>query len=87
MTMKNPRWWFWRAVVVPSRSFAITEDTDSSSDTQISKFSCTNVQIHGACSYNPNTAMPSYQLLMICTRPLGRIDNVALKRWTLFTVE
>jgi hypothetical protein len=24
---------------------------------------------------------------MICTRPLGRIDNVALKRWALFTVE
>ena len=24
---------------------------------------------------------------IICTRPLGRIDNVALKRWALFTVE
>ena len=24
---------------------------------------------------------------IICTRPLGRIDNVALKRWPLFTVE
>ena len=24
---------------------------------------------------------------IICTRPLGRIDNVALKRWALLTVE
>jgi hypothetical protein len=24
---------------------------------------------------------------IICTRPPGRIDNVALKRWALFTVE
>jgi hypothetical protein len=24
---------------------------------------------------------------MICIRLLGRIDNVALKRWSLFTVE
>ena len=34
------------------------------------------------------TAMPSYHIsIMMCTRPFGRIDNVALKRWALFTVE
>ena len=30
--------------------------------------------------------LPSH-ISIICTRPLGRIDNVALKRWALFTVE
>jgi hypothetical protein len=24
---------------------------------------------------------------IVCTRPLGRIDDVALKRWAFFTVE
>jgi hypothetical protein len=85
--MKNPRWWFWRAVVVPSGSSAITEDTYSSSDTQTPK-----VFLHKCASLRSllvyaNTAMPSYHISIICTRPLGRIDNVALKRWALFTVE
>jgi hypothetical protein len=31
--------------------------------------------------------MLSHYISMICTRLLGRIDNVALKRWALFTVE
>jgi hypothetical protein len=30
--------------------------------------------------------MPNH-ISIICQRPLGRIDNVALKRWVLFTVE
>jgi len=76
--MKNPRL---------SRSNAITEDTDSSSDAQNPK-----VFLHKRASSRSllvyaNTAMPSYHISMICTRPLGRIDNVALKRWALFTVE
>ena len=33
------------------------------------------------------TKMLPHHMSMICTRPLGRIDNVALKRWALFTVE
>jgi hypothetical protein len=31
--------------------------------------------------------MLTNQISIICKRPLGRIDNVALKRWALFTVE
>jgi hypothetical protein len=31
--------------------------------------------------------MLPHHMSIICTRPLGRIDNVALKRWALFTVE
>ena len=33
------------------------------------------------------TEMLTYHISMSCTRPLGRIDNVALKRWAPFTVE
>ena len=33
------------------------------------------------------TEMLTHHTSMICKRPLGRIDNVALKRWALFTVE
>jgi hypothetical protein len=28
-----------------------------------------------------------HHISIICTRPLGRIDNVALQRWALFTVD
>jgi hypothetical protein len=31
--------------------------------------------------------MPAYHISIVCTCPLGRIDNVALKRWAFFTVE
>ncbi len=34
-----------------------------------------------------DTEMLTHHTSMICKRPLGRIDNVALKRWGLFTVE
>jgi hypothetical protein len=33
------------------------------------------------------TEMLTHHTSMICKRPLGRIDSVALKRWALFTVE
>ena len=70
-----------------SRSNAVREDTDSPSDTQTPK-----VFLHKRASSQSklvyaNTAMPLYQPSMICTRPLGRIDDVALKRWALLTVE
>ena len=31
--------------------------------------------------------MLPYYVLLIYTRPLGRVDNITLKRWALFTVE
>jgi hypothetical protein len=33
-----------------------------------------------ARSYTPIPKMPAHHISTICTRPLGRIDNVALKR-------
>ncbi len=33
------------------------------------------------------TKMLTHHTSMICKRPLGRIDNVALNRWAFFTVE
>ena len=38
------------------------------------------LQVRRAHSYTPIPKMPAHHVSTICTRPLGRIDNVALKR-------
>jgi hypothetical protein len=55
----------------------------------------TTVQItsHKVCKFAEPARISSQAKMLpnhisrICTRPLRRIDNVALKRWALFTVE
>jgi hypothetical protein len=46
-----------------------------------------SLQVPRARSYISQAKMLTNQISIICKRPLGRIDNVALKRWALFTVE
>jgi hypothetical protein len=49
--------------------------------------------LHKVCKFAESARITSQakmlpnHISMIFTRPLGRIDNVALKRWALFTVE
>ena len=45
------------------------------------------LQVRRARSYMPIPKMLPHHISMICTRPFGRIDDVALKRWALYTVE
>jgi hypothetical protein len=61
-----------------------------------SRRGCTSVQVilHKNCKLVEPARIASLKIKMlphhisiICTRPLGRIDSVALKRWALFTVE
>jgi hypothetical protein len=46
-----------------------------------------NCKITELVRISSQTKMLSNHISIIRTRPLGRIDNVALKRWALFTVE
>ncbi len=72
-------------------------DVEAVSVARISLMFC---QIHNRSKYLHKVASSLWPLVyvhkpkmmpnpisIICTPPLGRIDNVALKRWALFTVE
>jgi len=74
-------------VTVPSRAHIITERADNLSDTQTSKFFAQRCKIPELIRISLEAKMPPNHTSIVCMRPLGRIDNVALKRWALFTVE
>jgi hypothetical protein len=74
-------------VVVPFRSHTITKRADNLSDTQTFKISAQSCKFAEFVRISSQAKMLPNHISIICTRPLGRIDNVALKRWALFTVE
>jgi hypothetical protein len=70
-----------------SRSHIITERADNLTDTQVLNFLQKVASWLSSLVYLHKPKMQPNHISIICTRPLGRIDNVALKRWALFTVE
>jgi hypothetical protein len=74
-------------VTVPFRAHIITERADICRTHQRSN------NLHKVCKFaelvriSSQAKMLTNHISIVCTRPLGRIDNVALRRWALFTVE
>jgi hypothetical protein len=66
---------------------AITERADNSPDTQMFKFFAQSCKFPEPARISLKAKMLPNHISIICTRPLGRIDNVALTRRALFTVE
>jgi hypothetical protein len=66
---------------------AITERADNLSDTQTCKIFAQSCKFAELVRISSRTKMLPNHISIARTRPLGRIDNVALKRWALFTVE
>ena len=72
---------------MPFPADIITERADNLPDTQLFKFLAHRCKFAVPARISSETKMLPNHISIICTRPLGRIDNVALKRWALFTVE
>ena len=63
------------------------EHADNLADTQMFKFFSQGCKFATFIRISSQAKMLPNHISIICTRPLGRIDSVALKRWALFTVE
>ena len=74
-------------VTVQFRAHVITERADNLSDTQAFKSFAQSCKFAVPARISSEAKMLPNHISIICTRPLGRIDNVALKRQALFTVE
>ena len=69
------------------RAHIITERADNLLDTQKYLFFAQSCKFAELVLLSSEAKMLPHHISIICTRPLGRIDNVALKRSALFTVE
>jgi hypothetical protein len=70
-----------------SLKYTSAERGDNLSDTQPFKLFTQSCKFAVPSRISSQTKMLPNPISIICPRPLGRIDNVALKRWGLFTVE
>ena len=73
-------------IMVTFRAHIITERADNLPDTQPLLFT-QSCKFAVPARISLQAKMLPDQISTICTRHLGPIDNVALKRWALFTVE
>ena len=64
-----------------------TEHADNLPDTQTFKISAQSCKFAEPARISSEAKMLPNHISIARTRQLGRIDNVALKRWALFTVE